>query len=349
MDTPKVSIGMPVYNGERFLNQSIDSLLAQDYANIELIILDNDSTDGTAEICLSYIAKDKRIRYIRNDANIGPFENFNRVMQYAKGQYFMWAAYDDLREPSYISEMLTILESDSSVDLAFSLEKRIDEEGRQVFIFKNLHALFSGSESRFTPILKFIWYPNAEELASAVYGIFRTKVLQKTGGFQDFEIEYWGRDLHILLRVLLTGRFVGCNTPLFLKRLTAIKNKPYQLTQMTAIHPFIQALINCHEKFIGNSPNISCSGGSLSYTMMFLLIINMYLRNINNWKEIYKGYQQIISKSDLPNYQKNVLRFFILVRSLSKQGKEVPLTSYWIILSFVHRINGKFLSHQKKI
>ncbi|MEM4134638.1 MAG: glycosyltransferase, partial [Candidatus Micrarchaeia archaeon] len=76
---PLVSIGMPVYNGERFIRQALDSLLAQDYENFELIISDNASEDKTPEICLEYAARDKRIRYYRNEKNMGAAWNFKRV------------------------------------------------------------------------------------------------------------------------------------------------------------------------------------------------------------------------------------------------------------------------------
>ena len=93
---PLVSIGMPVYNGERFIRQALDSLLAQDCENFELIISDNASADGTQEICLEYAAQDGRIRYYRNENNLGALANFNRVLGLAQGPYFMWAAHDDV-------------------------------------------------------------------------------------------------------------------------------------------------------------------------------------------------------------------------------------------------------------
>ena len=100
---PLVSIGMPVYNGSDFLPHALESLLSQDYENFELIISDNNSTDSTQKICLDYMAKDKRIRYVRNETNVGAIENFNRVFEMSQAEYFMWHAHDDLREPNYIS------------------------------------------------------------------------------------------------------------------------------------------------------------------------------------------------------------------------------------------------------
>lgn len=85
---PQVSIGMPVYNGEQFLKDALDSILAQTFDNFELIISDNTSTDNTQEICKAYSAKDQRICYYRNEKNLGAAWNFNRVFELARGEYF---------------------------------------------------------------------------------------------------------------------------------------------------------------------------------------------------------------------------------------------------------------------
>src|SRR4051812_44240337 len=100
--TPLVSIGLPVYNGEKYIAEAIESLLSQDYTNIEIIISDNASTDNTPQICQQYQHKNPRIRYFRNDTNIGASNNFNRTFELSKGEFFMWAAYDDLRDQTYI-------------------------------------------------------------------------------------------------------------------------------------------------------------------------------------------------------------------------------------------------------
>jgi glycosyltransferase involved in cell wall biosynthesis len=91
----KVSIGIPVYNGEPFIRETLDSLISQTFTNFELIISDNASTDGTEAICREYAAKDARIRYERQPKNFGGFSNFELVLAYAKSDYFMWIAGDD--------------------------------------------------------------------------------------------------------------------------------------------------------------------------------------------------------------------------------------------------------------
>lgn len=106
---PTVSIGMPVYNGERDIREALDSLLAQTFDDFELIISDNASTDGTEALCREYVVRDPRIRYIRQPANLGATANFKFVLDEARGEYFMWAACDDTRSPDFIELNLEFL------------------------------------------------------------------------------------------------------------------------------------------------------------------------------------------------------------------------------------------------
>lgn len=103
---PAVSIGMPVYNGERYISEALDSLLAQTFVNFELIISDNASTDDTERICLEYASRDARIRYIRQDTNKGAASNFKYVLEGAVGTFFMWAAYDDMWESNWLEALV---------------------------------------------------------------------------------------------------------------------------------------------------------------------------------------------------------------------------------------------------
>lgn len=99
---PKVSIGMPVFNGEQFIRKALDSVLEQSFSDFELIISDNASTDATEYICRGYAARDQRIRYVRQSTNLGAAANFKFVFGDARGEYFMWAACDDTRSPDFI-------------------------------------------------------------------------------------------------------------------------------------------------------------------------------------------------------------------------------------------------------
>lgn len=126
---PLVSIGMPVHNGERSIREALDSLLAQDYGNFELILSDNASTDATAQICQEYVAKDKRVSYSRNERKVGAMANFKVVLDKARGTYFMWAAADDKWLPGFISALAAELDSHPRMGVAMCAIDRIREDG----------------------------------------------------------------------------------------------------------------------------------------------------------------------------------------------------------------------------
>lgn len=110
---PLISIGMPIYNACETLRPTLDSILSQTFGNLEIIISDNCSTDNTQELCLIYAERDPRIKYFRQDLNIGPMANFEFVLNAARGKYFMWAASDDRRSPDFIDTNYQFLESNS--------------------------------------------------------------------------------------------------------------------------------------------------------------------------------------------------------------------------------------------
>lgn len=212
---PLVSIGMPVYNAESFVGQAIDSLLAQDYENIELIISDNASTDRTTEICQSYLVRDNRIRYFRNEVNLGAARNFNRLFELSKGQYFMWAADHDIWQPEFISTCVSVLEENPEVVLAYSQSTWIDIEGNQLgFASDFIDTRGMSVILRYTHlILRLQW-------CDMTYGLIRRKVLAKTGKFRDI----WGADHAMLAELALVGTFAQIPAPLFSLR----QNRPVE-------------------------------------------------------------------------------------------------------------------------
>jgi polysaccharide pyruvyl transferase WcaK-like protein/glycosyltransferase involved in cell wall biosynthesis len=126
---PRLSIGLPVYNGEDYLAEALDALLAQSYRDFELIISDNASTDGTEEICRRYMAQDERIRYIRQSTNVGAAENHNVVVRQARGELFKWASHDDLYHPDLLLRCIEALDTHQDVVLASCLSAVIDNTG----------------------------------------------------------------------------------------------------------------------------------------------------------------------------------------------------------------------------
>ncbi len=207
-----VSIGMPVYNGDRYLRQALDSILAQDYENFELIISDNASTDQTWEICVEYAAKDKRIRLEQNNTNLGAATNFNRVFELSTSDYFMWAAHDDLWDKTYISKCLKTLQNHPECVLCCSEVTFIDAEGNKnaewTHFCKNRETVGMEIPQRINHLIAQInWYE--------IYGIIRSHSLKKT----KLTSNNYGSDVILLLELLLLGNFVKVPEALFYYRI----------------------------------------------------------------------------------------------------------------------------------
>src|SRR5579863_9411434 len=114
-ESPRLSVGMPVYNGERFVAQAIESILSQTFRDFELIISDNGSTDATETICREQAARDPRVRYYRSDRNRGAAWNHNRVVELARGEYFRWQCHDDYCDRILLEKCLAVIDKDPSV------------------------------------------------------------------------------------------------------------------------------------------------------------------------------------------------------------------------------------------
>src|SRR5436853_1090902 len=127
---PRLTIAVPVYNGQRFLSRTLDAMLAQTFRDFELIITDNGSTDATEQICREYAQPDARIWYERSGKNLGVVQNFNRGIALARGEYFHWQAADDQADPTLLEKCIAVLDADPSVVLAFARTRIIDEDDR---------------------------------------------------------------------------------------------------------------------------------------------------------------------------------------------------------------------------
>ncbi|MGE0826090.1 MAG: glycosyltransferase family 2 protein [Candidatus Binatia bacterium] len=205
----RASIGLPVYNGEKFLPEALDSLLAQTFIDFEVVISDNASTDRTREICCTYAARDSRIRYFRNEANRGVAWNHNNVFSLSRGKYFQWIGHDDVLAPQYLERCITILDQDPSIILCYSRSKRLDENG-QFFDDKHDHLATDSAK----PLIRFRDLVCIEHSSLAMFGVMRAEVLKKT-----VLLGYYPSGDRVLLAQLgLFGRFHQIPEPLFFRR-----------------------------------------------------------------------------------------------------------------------------------
>jgi len=207
---PMVTVGMPVYNAEKYLAESVESILAQDYEDFEFIISDNGSDDGTHDICRHYEEKDSRIKYYRYPKNLGSQKNYRHVLEAASGKYFMWNASDDLREPTMLTECLPVLENDPSIVVCYPRTKSINENGEFLNIAKDyVKADQETPKERFASIL---WNL---ALCNALYGLMRTDALHEV---RWPATSSHGSDHIVLGELALLGKLVQIPKPLFLRR-----------------------------------------------------------------------------------------------------------------------------------
>jgi len=209
--SPRVSIGVPVYNGENYLAEAIESILAQSYANFELIICDNSSTDKTAEICEKYVSRDLRINYFRNEHNLGAIPNFNRTLSLSTGEYFKWVAHDDVLMKEYLKRCLAALEGNPNAVLCQTLIQYIDGNGENIEIYDSqlIGAEAPQASTRFAAIT-LLPHPCNE-----IFGLIRTQALMRKNPMGTFH----GADRALLAELALYGQFIQLHEPLLKMRL----------------------------------------------------------------------------------------------------------------------------------
>jgi glycosyltransferase involved in cell wall biosynthesis len=205
----RVTVGLPVYNGERYLGESIDAILSQTFQDLELIISDNASTDKTADICRDYAKRDKRVRYSRSPENLGAAWNFNRVFELAESEYFKWATADDFSAPEQIEKCVNVLDSEPAVVLCYPRTTIIDEDGNVVRPYAdNLDLRFSSPRERLRHFIERVGLCNAH------YGMIRSSALRQTRLLRS----YPGSDVVMLGELTLYGQFFEIPEYLFYRR-----------------------------------------------------------------------------------------------------------------------------------
>ena len=207
--TPLVSIGVPVYNGEHHLSQALDAMLSQTYANFEIIISDNGSTDSTAKICLDYAARDSRVRYFRQLENVGLPRNWNFVAAQARGRYFKWASATDYVARSLLATCVALLESAPDAVLAFGRTSLVGTGNQVVEEYAGDFPLLADSA---TDRLRAIW--DRMGLNNAVCGVIRLEALHSTGLIRP----YPASDLVLMAELALQGKFLLATETLLFRR-----------------------------------------------------------------------------------------------------------------------------------
>ena len=215
MAAPKLTIAMPVYNGMPYLEEAIESVFAQGFADWELILADNDSTDGTEELCRKTEARDGRVRYYRHSTNMGAAPNFNYCVDQARGEYFKWAASDDIMAPEWAGDSVEALDrAGPEAVLAYCRVDWIDEGGALLETYGEGLPWTDGTPHQRLRCL--LGDPVDSHLfkCSPICGVSRLDVLRTTELIGPFN----GSDKVTLVEMALRGRWVEIPKPHFKRR-----------------------------------------------------------------------------------------------------------------------------------
>jgi glycosyltransferase involved in cell wall biosynthesis len=220
---PRVSVGLPVYNGQDYLRECLESLLAQDYRDFELIISDNGSTDATEEICRKYAEQDARIRYLREPTNRGGSWNFSRLPQLARGEYFRWSCHDDTCDPAHLRTCVEALDRAApSVILVLTGTAFIDEHGAVLRrVEEQLDTRGMPPHARYAHVSRRIRYSNA------LFGLFRREPLLAT----RLHAAYANSDYVLFGELALLGEFQELPGHLFHRRMHGQMSRKANTTQ----------------------------------------------------------------------------------------------------------------------
>ena len=210
--TPRVTIGVPVYNGEAFLRETIDSIAAQTFQDYEVIISDNASRDATEAICREYAARDARVRYVRNERNVGAARNFCQLVTLASGEYFKSANADDLCDPPLVAQCVAVLDAHPEVVLCYGKTTLIDAKGDVLERYEdNLDLRQPRAVDRFRLALRRL------RLVNVLQGVMRTAALRRSGQLGT----YFASDQVLVPELTLHGQFHELPEFLFYRRMHA--------------------------------------------------------------------------------------------------------------------------------
>lgn len=208
--TPRVSIGMPAYNAEATIAESLDALLSQTWSDFELIVSDNASADRTWQIVQEYARRDPRIVPMRQDRNIGANGNYTAVFRAARGRYFKWASSNDWCAPTFLERCVRHLDAHPDAVLV-APRTRLFEENVDTFRDYADDTPYDGAD----PVERFLNVGESLKLNNVLNGVARSEALAKTRLIDHFP----GADNVLVGHLALLGKLVLLDEPLFYRRM----------------------------------------------------------------------------------------------------------------------------------
>jgi glycosyltransferase involved in cell wall biosynthesis len=194
MSLPVVSIGLPTYNRPELLASVLEDFRRQTFADFELIVSDNASPDpAVARLCERVAAEDARVRYVRQDKDIGMMENFWFVYHQARAPYFMWASDDDVWPLDFLARGVAALERDPAFDAWFCQVVNINSAGDVIRTYPS-NSRFGSTRSKLRDLVRFLWEPEVMGKCLLLYAVYRRDALQEVVGALQSWPYTWGLD-----------------------------------------------------------------------------------------------------------------------------------------------------------
>jgi glycosyltransferase involved in cell wall biosynthesis len=229
---PKLSIGLPVYNGEEFLEKKLESILSQTFSDYELIISDNNSTDSTNKICEQFLKKDKRIKYFQQKQNMGANWNFNFVLSEAIAPFFLWVGVNDKISNKFLEKNMNILENDQKIVGSISKIKPLKNFGNksketkidsffQKIIKKSRSIKTIDSLPIFGTYEEKIRFYLKNSTCQLIYGVFRTNELKES----VVQNSFIGNDWATMIKILKFGNFHIVEEDIMYEHLEGLSSK----------------------------------------------------------------------------------------------------------------------------
>lgn len=206
---PKVTIGLPVFNGERHLRAALESILGQTYCDLELVVSDNASTDATPDICQEYARSDARVRFGRFTTNVGARRNFHNVLALAQGEYFKWSGHDDVLAPAFLERCVERLDQDAGAVLCATDIEVVDDRGQRAG--PELRPITVRGSTPHVRLREFFANPRVHQ---TIFGVIRRSALEATSLLGP----WYGSDRALLMELALLGRLDRVDEPLFIHR-----------------------------------------------------------------------------------------------------------------------------------
>lgn len=278
----KVFIGMPVYNGAPYLQFSIESLINQSFQDWSMLISDNGSTDETQKICMEYANKDSRIKYCRQEKNIGASNNFKYLLDQADLPYFMWAAADDVWDTDFLASCVQILDTDPRCGMAFCNIVNIDSYGRIIRFYPNFERF--SHEKHYISVLNYLFDPEIMGKANLIYSLYRLDLCKKVWHYSPLK-DHWGSDMCFVLAALSRSKLIINNQILFKKRVIRLTDTLDNIDPIIIKFPLfgVVPLSKSIEYFSGiNRATSGTSYHTITFIITFMrIIIALYASIIN--------------------------------------------------------------------